>query len=109
MVRDIHIDYDPDCNVNINPQFAAAVSPSNRSRIVVRCDKRTTLKICGDFHEAKTADVTIKHELGHVLRLDYHASTGLMKAVNDGSLRMFPQTSEYRRHLWRGPCDQPGV
>ena len=45
--------------------------------------------------EARTADVTIKHELGHVLGLDYHASTclGLMKAVNDGSLRMF-QTSD---------------
>lgn len=90
--QDIHIDYDPDCNVNINPQFAAAVSPSNRSRIVVCPRYAQSLKDFGG-DEAKTADVTIKHELGHVLGLDYHASTGLMKAVNDGSLRMF-QTSD---------------
>ena len=58
--------------------------------------------------EAKTADVTIKHELGHVLGLDYHASTGLMKAVNDGSLRMF-QTSDIAAICGAGHKNQPGV
>ena len=85
--QQITLRYDSACNANINPEFAAAVSASNRREIVI-CPKFADAirKFGGD--EAKAADAILKHELGHVFG-GIHTATGLMTAVNNGEFRAF--------------------
>lgn len=86
--QNIVIDYDPACVGHL--EFAAVVDGFRRSRIIVCPAYRQAI---ADFKgdERKAADVTIKHELGHVLGLRGHIPAGLMQAVSNGTYRTFQQ------------------
>jgi hypothetical protein len=83
----ITLRYDPECNVKINAAFAAAINPLHRQEIIV-CPKFADALRQFRNDQAKTADVVLKHELGHVLG-GVHIPTGMMQAVGDGTYRAF--------------------
>lgn len=83
----IFLDYDPTCD-NQPQVYAAMVDVNHRSRIMVCLAYGQAI---ADFKgdETKTAEVVLKHELGHALGLRQHIPTGLMQPVSNGAIRSF--------------------
>lgn len=94
----ITVEYDPDCicrgclgdNVK-SDRTAAYVAQREYDRIAVCPVSHAAI---ADLGQARAADMTLKHELGHVLGLIEHQPTGLMQGVvNDRlTVREFAQS-----------------
>lgn len=86
---EVSVERDPDCVCSKCGQYTAAwVSPYSFQVIRV-CDR--TAVLVKDLGADKAADVSIKHELGHVLGFDEHLDPGtdvLMSALIDKRLNV---------------------